>query len=250
MSRRASQLCDLFDDYANFGDRALWLSSWKKDLFLFHLDAARLKVLPTLHRLPATVVVAHRRTGWQKAVSQALSTDFSPHLWVHLRKCTDHWPCDLPQGHRWPRFLGNIRIIASNCPPRVQVSYLRFVCNGVCTRSRFQDRGSCWLCGCKHSRDSIRHYPFCSFVRRCFQKVALVPPSNNSLALDWFLGFWCPSPDPRVAHIIKLSLALYSLYRVHGSSRHGQVNMEDLAGAFAQFHRFAGAQEDHYERLE
>ena len=87
-------------------------------------------------------------------------------------------------------------------------------------------------------------------VRKCFQKVALDPPSDNSFALDWFLGFCWPLSASRVAHITLLSQALYALYRVHGSVRHGRVHQEDMLGAFQQHFHHAGIPEAEYEAYE
>ena len=152
---------------------------------------------------------------------------------LHLRRRLDRWKdmMTLP-GHRPNRACKVMEVLRAKATPRVQAAYLRTICDGWCTRHRFQGHGGC-VFGCEGGIDKLDHYACCAVVGRLFDtNLNLQGPSGQG-ALDVFLCM-------RDVHdeVIKLrAVGLYALYRLYNGIRHNQFSPQEFQGAFGRFVR-------------
>ena len=90
---------------------------------------------------------AKRRRGpsWQKVAMTLLWKPSLVESLVHLRKRLDKLGCNnalrCSEGYRGQKALAVLARLKTLVSPRVQASYLRTLCNGWSTRTRFQESG-------------------------------------------------------------------------------------------------------------
>ena len=121
--------------------------------------------------------------------------------------------------------------MASKCQPRVFAAFLRLLCNGWCTKARFQVKGCCRL-GCGAPEDSVQHLARCRVVRGLFWQHLRIPAAEAGAELDAFLGL---KREGDVNAIRRRALATYALYRTYNSVRAGSLQLHNLQGAFAEY---------------
>ena len=161
---------------------------------------------------------------------------------THLRRRLDRWALQVLPGHRLDRAMRASRLIAAHCHPRVWAAYLRALCNGWCTRRRFQSRGACRF-GCGGHEDSIEHMAFCNKVRELWQRHLCLAPPPPGQELDIFLCLEVPVfgngvrqegfPDSAQA-LCSQALGLFALHCTHNSLRHGRLGEDEIDGAFRE----------------
>ena len=114
-------------------------------------------------------------------------------------------------------------------PPRVCTSLLRTWCNGWVTARRMQRVGQCVL-GCS-GEDSIEHYARCRIFRNFGASKLQLEEGDGQLE-----GFLCLHREPPAIRN-RRALALYSLYKLHGSIRHGATRPDIPCNALWQIVR-------------
>ena len=129
--------------------------------------------------------------------------------------------------------------------PRVVASYIRTVCDGWATLSRFQCRGLCRF-GCGNEQDSISHIARCPRAAGwAFQFSQLRRPP-----VGWELDYlFCMTdgafdtrhltrPVSEVDDVLQArALHLYALYRLHNGVRNNNFANSDLEGGYRGYLR-------------
>ena len=149
----------------------------------------------------------------------------------HLRRRLDRWALNILPGHRVQRALRVLEVLQRMTSPRVQASYLRTICDGWCTRRRFQSRGGCAF-GCGRGEDSLSHFACCSVVAELFVNGIHLPGSRGPGALDVLLCM--TSAEEEVA---ARGVGLYALYRLYNSIRYNVFQRHEFQDAFSGFVR-------------
>ncbi len=147
---------------------------------------------------------------------------------LHLRRRMDRWSgmTTLP-GYRPNRARAVLEVLRRKATPRIQAAYLRTICDGWCTKHRFQGQGACAF-GCRGGRDKLDHYACCTVVSHLFATgLNLHGPSG----LD---SFFCMN-DGHEEVIKARATGIYALYRLHNGVRHCHFTPQDYQGAFKRF---------------
>ncbi len=150
---------------------------------------------------------------------------------LHLRRRLDKWSDlrTLP-GHRADRARKVLRHLGNATTPRVQATYLRTICDGWCTKHRFQGHGNC-LFGCGKGLDRLTHYAFCSVVGDLLSS----GPNNHNASLHGNLDSFLCMNNVEVERIVNHAVGLYGLYRLFNGIRHRQFVPSEFHGAYFRF---------------
>ena len=236
VQERARELTALTTRSASCSLRRLaWFGKWRNCSFIFNLNRASGLVENMRRHTPGELFWAQKH-GWQKQVARKIYGCQRGLALLHLRKRLDHWNLLTPPGLRVGRALNRLETIANACQPRVLAAYLRLLCNGWCTHSRFGRRGKCRM-NCGASEDSIHHLAHCQVVKQLFYSCAGIGPPATYRALDDFLGL--ANHQDGKEEVLQRARATYALYRTFNSLRHGTLDMDELPGAFDGFLREA-----------
>ena len=234
--RRATRLMAQFGDTCSLSHIA-WCVEWGRRSFLHNLVHADSRFIHMTRRQPVEESVMESRDGFQKHITPLLRSIAVGSSMVHLRRRLDYWSglMTLP-GHR----TGKVRIVMSvlqrRANPRVQAAYLRTVCNGWCTRRRFQDRAATCTFGCGRGMDSVEHFARCPLVGQLFDRNSRLQAGGTEAALDSFLILNDLHDEEK---ILSRGIGLYALYRLHNGIRHGLFTQEEVYQAFGGFMREA-----------
>ena len=233
---RAKRLEGL-DSIAGGLSRLGWLERWRPRCFLSQLAAADREVAQLIRASPTADLRLEVRSGWQRRIT-TLCRPPSGAAALHLRRRLDRWDIKTLPGHRPARALRHIALLAGRCHPRVLAAYMRTICNGWCTRHRFQGVAGCPF-GCAGGKDKLEHFACCPVVRGLLHDFQLPAPLAGE-ELDVFLGLQAlplvAGGDPE-AQARRLGVARYALYRLHGALRHQTVGVPHLPGAFREYAR-------------
>ena len=164
----------------------MWWRGWSQNAFLVHLREADTELRRKLRANPGTDIALHRRDGLQKRVTSFCRTTPVGVAHRHLRRRLDRWPLQTLPGHRVQRALKALWVSQRRATARVQASYMRTICDGWCTRCRFQTRSGC-LFGCGVGEDSVSHFACCPVVSGFFASGIHLSDSRGPNALDDFL---------------------------------------------------------------
>ncbi len=231
VARRADRLLD-----TSRGDcsllHSLWCRTWGQNSFFFQLRRADDDLRLKLRANPGVDLMLHKRGDLQKRISSFCRTTAVGDACQHLRRRLDRWTLDTLPGHRVQRAVMVLGVLQRKTTPRVQASYLRSICDGWCTRRRFQDRGDC-LFGCGRGEDSLSHFACCSVVSELFVNGIHLPGSRGPGALDVF--FCMNTTDEEV--IAARGRGLYALYRLYNGVRHRAFVPVEYQDAFSRFAR-------------
>ncbi len=217
-----------------------WCKNWMENSFINHLHVACTDYTAITGTSPMADYVPgniedDEGDGKIKCLQAELTKIFKGNVVgqssTHLRRRLDRWEglATLP-GYRTMRARKMLKILADSATPRVQAAYLRTICNGWCTRHRFQGCGNC-LFGCGRGVDKLEHYAGCSKVKELFQSSLSGWRPHWQNNLDSFL---CMCNDGEDGLLIR-AVGLYGLYRLHNGIRHGQFFPSDFHGAFKRF---------------
>ena len=117
-------------------------------------------------------------------------------------------------GHRPNRARNIMEVLLRKATPRIQAAYLRAICDGWCTKHRFQRQGAC-VFGCRFGQDKLEHYACCMRVRHFFESgLQLQGPTG----LD---SFFCMD-DSQEETVVARASGIYALYRLYNGVRHSQ----------------------------
>jgi hypothetical protein len=125
-------------------------------------------------------------------------------------------------------------VLQKKSTPRVQAGYLRAICDGWCTRHRFQGRGGC-LFGCGRGEDSLKHMASCAVVSDLFCNGIHLPGVRGSGALDFLFCMHTLDEEAIVARCA----GLYALYRLYNGLRYHAFVPGEYQDAFNRFVREA-----------
>jgi hypothetical protein len=179
-------------------------------------------------------LVLHKRDGLQKRITgfcRATSVGDACH---HLRRRLDRWTLVTLPGYRVRRAVNVLAVLQRMSSPRVQASYLRALCDGWCTRRRFQCKDGC-LFGCGHGEDSLSHFANCSVVSRLYCIGVNVPGFRGSDALD---SFFCMNTSDEEEIVVRCK-GLYALYRLYNGLRYHAFLPTEYQDAFIRYYREA-----------
>ena len=169
-----------------------------------------------------------RVTGsWQSVATRILRPPTLREVTTHFRRRLDKFAMQTLPGHRAQRVTRVVKQLRSLVAPRVVASYIRTVCDGWATLSRFQCRGLCRF-GCGNEQDSISHIARCPRAAGwAFQFSQLRRPP-----VGWELDFlFCMTdeafdarrltrPVSGVDDVLQArALHVYALYRLHNGVR-------------------------------
>ena len=222
--------------HGNFSLRSIVWYRWYNEGFLANLADARGKLRAKvgtegnlLGRMRGDISDPDNvRRQWQKTCRSVLESPSAVHVVRHLRRRLDRWAMPLLPGHRVQRAIACMKCAATSCPPRVCAALLRTWCNGWVTARRMQRVGQCVL-GCP-GEDSIEHYARCRIFND-FGASKLQLEGGNQMEC-----FLCLHKEPPAIRK-RRALALYSLYKLHGSIRHGAPRPNCPANALWQIVR-------------
>jgi len=150
---------------------------------------------------------------------------------LHLRRRLDKWATMVTHpGHRTARACRVMEVLSRIGTPRIQAAYLRTICNGWCTRHRFQGQGPCAF-GCESGSDKLVHYACCTKVDALLGSHLQLSRSPGHRELDDFL---CMG-EVRDEKIRDRALGLYALYRLFNGVRLNRFSAEEHSDAFKRF---------------
>ncbi len=207
-----------------------WWSSWAKQSFLIKLAEADRNLSGKISVLDGNSIDMERQMGWQGRVTPLFRSVQLGASMLHIRRRMDRWNMLTLPGHRPGRARTVLGILGRHSNPRVQAAYLRSICNGWCTKGRFQKKGNCAF-GCGGGVDKLEHYARCTVVG------GLLSSHSN---LDWDRGhgaldaLFCMNTSSQ-EEVVQRSLGLYALYRLHNGLRYNAFLPQDMAGAFHRF---------------
>ena len=165
---RASRLCSEIGSECSLAHVDSCRRWADQNNFLHHLAAADRQFSGRLGREDSLRDALGNSEGFQKLITPFFRTTPVGASMLHLRRRLDGWRTmgTLP-GHRPGRAQRIMQVLLTKATPRVQAAYLRTICNGWCTRHRFQQQGNC-LFGCGRGFDGLVHYASCSVVEQLF----------------------------------------------------------------------------------
>ena len=138
-------------------------------------------------------------------------------------------------GRRVGRACRVLEVLARHSHPRVQAVMLRSWTSGWCTKSRFQQCGSCRF-GCGAAQDSIEHFAHCRVVNKLIARTLHADGQSRPPSLDDFL---CMNLHLSEAETVNRCVVVYATYRLYNQLRAGGSVSSDLDGAFRQHVAFA-----------
>ena len=138
-----------------------------------------------LNNAPSTFKVDEQQS-WQSGITKLIRIRTLGTSSIHLRRRLDRWDLVTLPGHRVLRATEFLRLLGDTSSPRIQAAYLRTICNGWCTKRRFQNSGGCSF-GCGGGEDSIEHFAHCRLIREWFFKCLQLNWRSGNGALDDFL---------------------------------------------------------------
>ena len=148
---------------------------------------------------------------------------------AHIRPKLDRIRSDALPGQRVNLALSTLRGMLQSLAPRVASAYLRTICNGWITRTRFsghqwfQHGGHCRF-GRTECEDTLQHFAFCPAAAGWYERHANLNRAPFGRELDFFLLLGrecCADQFSRVPGRSQLGIfqdracALYALYRTH-----------------------------------
>jgi len=183
--------------------------------------------------------------SWQSVATRILRPPTLREVTTHFRRRLDKFAMQTLPGHRVQRVTRVVKQLHSLVAPRVVASYIRTVCDGWATLSRFQCRGLCRF-GCGNEQDSISHIARCPRAAGwAFQFSQLRRPP-----VGWELDYlFCMTdgafdtrhltrPVSEVDDVLQArALHLYALYRLHNGVRNNNFVNIDLEGGYRGFLR-------------
>ena len=167
--------------------RVGWFASWKRQCFMENLASGDREVQRKVLAAAREDDWVASQDGWQRRVTNLQRDSAGTPALLHLRRRLDRWPAATLPGHRLQRAQRRLQWMAARCAPRVVAAYLRLLCDGWCTKRRFQGRGPCHF-GCGSNPDSIEHYAVCPVIARLLGREAEIVPRVPQRALDEFLA--------------------------------------------------------------
>ena len=114
-----------------------WVASWRRNSFILHLEEANRSSTSNLalYSTPEKLKL-YDRHRWQGRVARLFASAPSGSAHLHLRRRLDRWSMITLPGRRVGRAVRVLKVMSQTTSPRVQAAYLRFLCNGVCTKRR------------------------------------------------------------------------------------------------------------------
>ena len=173
------------------------------------------------------------RKGFQHRITPLFRSTPIGSAMHHLRHRLNKWPMQTLPGHRPERARKVLQLLHEHATPKVQAAYLRTICDGWCTKSRFQQHGCCMF-GCGYEHDLLQHIARCRVVETLFSPLNLAIHRGGD-ALD---VFYCMEPISGES-LTTRARALYALYRLHNSIRHGHFQPSEYHGSFNSYFREA-----------
>ena len=209
-------------------------TDWGQHSFLAHLVEADIQFGHKLQAAHPYNILIHKREDFQRNITPLFRSIPMGASMIHIRRRMDRWSdmLTLP-GHRPERARRVLGVLRDRATPRIQAAYLRSICNGWCTRHRFQMAGGC-LFGCGYGPDKLEHYARCSVVDGWFTSgpnSVLNSCRPDAQALDRFFCMLHLHEEVIVAQAARL----YALHRLHCGIRHRQFVPREYFGAFKRF---------------
>ena len=121
----------------------------------------------------------------------------------------------------------NLEVLRRSATPRIQAAYLRTICDGWCTKHRFQAQGACAF-GCRGGQDKLDHYACCTVVGQLFANGLNL---HGPLGLDSFLCMDGGGEEVITAR----ATGICALYRLRNGVRHCNFSPQEYQGAFNRF---------------
>ena len=175
------------------------------------------------------------QTGWQAKTVRLLSGRSDGWALRHLRRRLDTAPVAVLPGYRVGRALGLLKTLANRSTPRAQAAMLRSLLNGWCTRSRFQELGSCTF-RCGFDDDSLKHAAHCRVLHSLMATHMRGSGFSMPRNLD---GFLCMSSNMSAEETVLRGIGHCASHRLFNLLRKGGLPSSDMGGALRQFVRFA-----------
>ena len=161
-----------------------WCRQWCRNSFLTHLSEAQDKWRSISRSLPLDELDLDDRKGFQHRITPLFRSAPAGSAILHLRRRLDRWPMELLPGYRPNRARHVLQLLEERASPKVQAAYLRTICDGWCSKSRFQLRGGC-IFGCGYEKDELKHIARCRVVETLFAGMNLAT-RRGDYALDVF----------------------------------------------------------------
>ena len=222
-----------------------WWLGWAQRSFLLKLSAAHSDLSQKLQGGQHIMRDLQAQEGWQGRVAKLFRSVPIGGSALHLRRRLDRWPLLTLPGRRVGKVRRVLNVLSRLTTPRVQAAYLRMVCNGWCTKRRFQHGGFC-LFGCGAGEDSLEHMATCWKVGEWFSTHLQLHVARGRGALDELFCMTTDS-DPMLAggystqhfesYVVRRALGCYALFRIHNGMRYGNFQMQELSGAFGRLIR-------------
>ena len=209
-----------------------WCQEWGRNSFFTSLQDADREFREKVRSSPGADLRFQMRAGFQQRITRLCRSTTPGDACLHLRRRLDKWSLITLPGLRTQRVVRILEVLKNHSTPRVQASFLRTVCNGWCTRHRFQGLGGCPL-GCGRGEDKLTHFATCRVVTEIMHEGIRLPCPRGTGALDSFLCMNSTDEDTIVARC----KGLYALYRLYNGIRHHvfiQAEFQDVFNRYLQ----------------
>ena len=207
-----------------------WCQEWGRNSFFTYLRDADQEMREKLRSNPCADLRLQEKPAFQKKIARLCRSTTPGDACFHLRRRLDKWKLIILPGHRTERAVRILEVLKNHSTPRVQASFLRTVCNGWCTRSRYQGVGGC-LFGCGRGEDKLAHFATCGVVSVMMHNGIHLPCPRGTGALDSFLCMDTTDEDTIVARC----KGLYALYRLYNGIRHHAFIQNEFQDAFNRY---------------
>jgi len=179
VTRRARELRQALNANTDL-EQWQWLLSWQQQSFLFKLESAHSRFQEVVQERTLTDQLPEAYLQWrvevaagdfegirhcklQATIREVLHQPSIASAVAHIRPKLDRIRSDVLPGQRVNLALSTLRGMLQSLAPRVASAYLRTICNGWITRTRFsghqwfQHGGHCRF-GCTECEDTLQHF--------------------------------------------------------------------------------------------
>ena len=142
ITRRAARFQTIGGDGRSFRHVG-WVNTWSGNSFFFTLERARNAYLKRCSSDSVEANGSNKQLGWQRKATHIVRSVPKGTSTIHLRRRLDRWKIQVLQGHRVERAMRVMAEVGRTSAPKVQAAYLRTICDGWCTKRRYQSQGLC-----------------------------------------------------------------------------------------------------------
>ena len=208
-----------------------WCQRWSGGSFFQHLVEADHQSYSKWQAGQCDGLDLSRQARFQKQITPLFRSTGKGASTLHFRRRLDRWvSLRTLLVQRTAKVCRVLEVLGRRTSPKVQAAYVRTFCNGWCTRRRCQGHAACAF-GCGRGHDGLEHFVRCSVVGQLVASSCNLTGYRDGDTSDSFLIMRGMQEKVVTAR----GVALYALYRLYNSIRHGQFCPAEFRVAFARF---------------